>query len=66
MQNLADKLAMDLRNALHVELLKLPKKYRTMTMKEFHEKYQGDWNAFFKSGAPSAGWCFQDKRAKCD
>jgi hypothetical protein len=56
MQTQAENLAMSLRNSLHVELMKLPKKIRTTSMRDFYSQYNGDWNALTKGvyGAPSS------------
>lgn len=42
LRSLAEGLAVSLENAFHVQLMKLPKKIRTLSMGEFCEKYAGD------------------------
>ena len=42
MQSQAEHLAMGLRNTLHMELMKLPKKVRSMPMHQFLKEYQGE------------------------
>lgn len=54
MQSQADHLAMGLRNALHMELMKLPKKVRTMPMHQFLKEYQGDFGALARPLGTSA------------
>jgi len=40
----AEKLCHQLRSAFNVELMKIPKKWRTMTMREFQELHKCDWS----------------------
>eukprot|EP01088_Endostelium_zonatum_P011426 TRINITY_DN25561_c0_g1_i1.p1 TRINITY_DN25561_c0_g1~~TRINITY_DN25561_c0_g1_i1.p1 ORF type:complete len:132 (+),score=36.28 TRINITY_DN25561_c0_g1_i1:127-522(+) len=42
------ELKMSLMNQLHLELVKVPQRIRTMTMKEFCEKYNGDINQVYQ------------------
>lgn len=45
MEGHAKQLTLGLQNALQIELLKLPKNLRSMTMRQFMKEYHGDWSA---------------------